>query len=90
MKSQEYIIKRLNALVKKFPSLIFKYKFDEAEITHIIAVEPLNEFEGNKAYLVEESDFLYDFENKYLPETIMFVSTNSLTTVKEPDMVFCA
>ncbi len=88
MKSREYIIKGLNALVEKFPSLIFKYKFDAAEITHIIAVEPLSEFEGNKAYLVEESDFVYDFENKYLPETIMFVSTNSLTTVNEPDMVF--
>lgn len=88
MTSQEYIYNRLNFLVEKFPSLIFKYKFDDAEITHIIAVEPLKEYDENKEYLEAESDFVYEFENKYLPETIMFVSLNSLIQVNEPDMVF--
>lgn len=88
MTSQEYIIKELNSLVEKFPKLVFKYKFDNTDSTHIIAVEPLNEFNGNKEYLNAESDFVYYFENTFLPETVLFVSQDSLTKIIEPDMIF--
>jgi hypothetical protein len=90
MTSQEYIITGLNFLVEKFPTFTFKYKFEKAEITHIISVEPLEEYEKNKLYMEAESDFVFDFENIYLPEAIMFVSLNSLITINVPDMVFKA
>ena len=90
MTAQEYIFKELNALLTKFPSIVFKYKLDKNDNTHIISVEPIEEYEGNNEYMEAESDLLFEFENIYLPETIMFVSTNSLTTVNEPDKVFFA
>ena len=89
MTAQEYIFKELNALLIKFPSIVFKYKLDKNDNTHIISVEPIEEYEGNNEYMEAESDLVFDFENKYLPETIMFVSTNSLIVVNEPDKVFC-
>jgi hypothetical protein len=88
MTAQEYIFKKLNALLETFPSFVFKYKLDKSDNTHIISVEPLEEYEENKVYMEAESDFVFDFENNYLPETIMFVSSNSLILVTEPDMVF--
>lgn len=88
MTAQEYIIEKLNALLEKFPSFVFKYKLDKSDNTHIISVAPLIEYEENKEYMEAESDFVFDFENTFLPETIMFVSTNSLILVTEPDMVF--
>lgn len=88
MTAQEYIIEKLNALLVKFPSFVFKYKLDKSDNTHIISVEPLEEYEENKQYMEIESDIVFDFENIFLPETIMFVSTNSLILVTEPDMVF--
>ena len=88
MTSQEFIFKELTSLLEKFPSFVFKYKLDKTDNTHIISVEPLKEYERNKEYMEAESDFVFDFENIYVPETIMFVSTNSLILVTEPDMVF--
>ncbi len=88
MKSQEYLFKEIDDLLEKFPSLIFKYKFDNTDNTHIISVDPLEKYESDKKYIEAESDFVFDFENKYFPETIMFVSSNSLIKVDEPDKVF--
>lgn len=86
MKSKEFILYRLNGIVEQFHGITFKYKFDEKELTHIIQVEPLEEF-SNNSYMETESDLVFDFNNQYPDETILFVSSESIITVENPDEV---
>jgi len=88
MTAQEYIIDGLTALSQAFPKITFGYKYNQAEAIHIVHAEPLVEFKNNTDYLIAESDIVYEFENLYLPETLMFISEESLTKIGEPELIF--
>lgn len=86
MTSKEFIINKLNELVEIFPGITFKYKYDNVEKTHMIEVSPLAEFK-NIEYMIAEADLVFEFENNFIPETLLFVSEDSLTKVNRPDLV---
>ncbi|MCE5346702.1 MAG: hypothetical protein LLG13_10505 [Bacteroidales bacterium] len=88
MTPKNFIIRRLNELRNIFPELSFKYKFNQHTSTHIIDVRPLDCFSSNQDYIKYEADFSYEFDNLFSPETILFISENSLTEIKNPDFVF--
>lgn len=88
MTPRNFIIRRLNELRNIFPELSFKYKFNQHSSTHIIDVRPLDCFSSNQDYIKYEADFSYEFDNLFSPETILFISENSLTEIKNPDFVF--
>jgi hypothetical protein len=85
MDSKIYIKNKLNEISEIFPELIFRYQFDKSSMTHIIEVKPLESYQSNEAYVQCEADFMFDFENKFFPETILFVSEDSLTQITEPE-----
>lgn len=89
MKAKEFIFKNLRNLVNKFPQITFRYQFDELEQTHIVEVSPLSAYVDDPDYKMAEGDLTYDFDRAFSPETIMFVSGNSLTEVTKAEMVFC-
>lgn len=88
MNSQEFIINKLNNFITLFPKLIFKYKYDKIKLIHIIEVSPLEEFNNNDDYLIAEANLVYAFDNKFIPETILFISEESLTKIEKPDVIF--
>lgn len=90
MNPKDFIIRRLNELRNFFPELSFKYKFNQHTSTHIIDVRPLECFSSNQDYIKSEADFSYEFDNLFYPETILFISKDSLTEIKDPDFVFSA
>ena len=85
MKSKEYLRNRLNEINNVFPELIFRYQFNENTETHIIEVKPLETYQTNDVYIKCEAELLFDFENEFFPETILFVSEESLTQITEPE-----
>jgi hypothetical protein len=89
MKAKEFIFKNLRDLVNKFPQISFRYQFDELEQTHIVEVSPLSAYVDDPDYKMAEGDLTYEFDRAFLPETIMFVSGNSLTGVTRAEKVFC-
>ena len=54
-------------------------------MTHIVEVKPLESYQSNEAYVQCEADFMFDFENEFFPETILFVSEDSLTQITQPE-----
>jgi len=90
MSPKEFIKARLNELRNIFPELSFKYKFNSSTSTHIVDVRPLDCFKKNPDYIKYEADFGYEFDNIYYPETILFVSEDSLTQISNPEFVFNA
>ena len=85
MKSKEYLKNRLNDISNVFPELIFRYQFNENTETHIIEVKPLETYQTNDDYIKCEAELMFDFENEFFPETILFVSEDSLTQITEPE-----
>jgi len=85
METKEYIRKKLNEISDVFPELIFKYQFNKNTETHIVEVKPLDTYQTNEDYIKCEAELMFDFENEFFPETILFVSEDSLTQITEPE-----
>jgi hypothetical protein len=85
MKTKEYIRKKLNEISEVFPELIFRYQFNEKTETHIIEVKPFEAYQTNEEYIKCEAELMFEFEKEFFPETILFVSKESLTQITEPE-----
>lgn len=88
MKPVDLIINQLNAFVERFPEISFLYEFDEYEQIHIVEVRPLKAYEENLDYKGAEGEFTYEFDRRFSPDTILFVSEDSLIRVINPSHVF--
>ncbi|ADQ79032.1 hypothetical protein Palpr_0881 [Paludibacter propionicigenes WB4] len=85
MNSKDYLKKKLNEISNVFPELTFRYQFNENTKTHIIEVKPLETYQTNNDYIKYEAELMFNFENEFFPETILFVSEDSLTQITEPE-----
>jgi len=90
MNPKDFIKARLNELRNIFPELSFKYKYNPNSHTHIVDVRPLDCYQKNSDYLRCEADFGFEFDNRFYPETILFISEDSLTQISNPEFVFNA
>ncbi len=90
MNPKDFIKARLNELRNIFPELSFKYKFNPNTSTHIVDVRPLDCYKENPDYIKYEADFGFEFDNRFYPETVLFVSEDSLTQIDNPEFVFNA
>jgi len=85
MESKEYLRNKLNEISSIFPELIFRYQFNENTETHIIEVKPLEAYQTNNVYIKYEAELMFNFENEFYPQTILFVSDDSLTQITQPE-----
>jgi hypothetical protein len=90
MNPKDFIKTRLNESRNIFPELSFRYKFNPNTSTHIVDVRPLDCYKTNDDYIKYEAEFSFEFDNLFYPESILFVSEDSLTQVNNPDLVFNA
>lgn len=87
MKSKEYIKTGLQKLLKLYPQLTFFYQFDEKTNLHQVLVEPKIEFLTNHAFQNDEADFIFDFDNLFFPESVVFINEDSLISINTPDFM---
>ena len=85
MNSREYLKGELENLIKIFPQLKIKYQFDDFEKVHLIEVLPLCDFDNNEEYQNAEAEITFEFEKIFYPETVLFISEESLTKVTKPE-----
>lgn len=85
MTSKEYIINKLENIFSNFPFLSFRYQYAEFEQMHIVEVTPLDDFENNSKYQENEAQLTYEFDNLFFPESLMFISDDSLTKITKVD-----
>jgi hypothetical protein len=90
MTAKEFIKNRFNEIRNLFPELTFKYKFNVANFTHLIEVQPVDIFEHDKDYIKVEANFSLEFDNIFYPESLLFLSDNSLSKIDKPDFIFSA
>ncbi|MFA5327735.1 MAG: hypothetical protein WC384_08100 [Prolixibacteraceae bacterium] len=87
MTSKEYIKNRLQSLLKDFPQITFFYQFDDRTDLHQVLVEPSSEFRLNMEFRNDEADFIFDFDSLFFPESIVFISEDSLIRIDNPEFI---
>ncbi|GAB4130817.1 MAG: hypothetical protein OHK0045_17850 [Raineya sp.] len=65
MKAQEFIIQKLNTLVREFPELKAVYEFDAFDNSHLVHIQPLYVYQKDKNYISKDYNFaeIEIFEN---------------------------
>lgn len=76
----------LTEACNSFETLKFRVGYGCYNTTYIVEVSPLKEFKENEEYAKMEIDFCDSFEQKHPECTIIFVSEESLSKVK--DVIF--
>ena len=83
MMSLEYINKFLKETARIFPSVHFKYGYNNIISTHIVEILPLDEFETNESLMDLWIEFSFEFRNAFPKEEITFVSSDSTLSLFE-------
>lgn len=90
-KAKKYIVSVIDNQAKSFPCLSFKYGYDNATATHIIGVQGKDD---NCLASDSWQEVVYDirehFENKFKDESLLFVSTDSLVSVDDYEIIHSA
>lgn len=90
MNSKNYIIDKLKEIHSKICTVSFRYQYDTNSNMHIVEVHPLFDYKENKEYIDLETKLSFEFENEFFPESILFVSDESLTKVTHPIFIISA
>ncbi len=84
MKSNNYIIQKIDDLVRAFPELKIRYEFDSFSDSHIIEVLPAKEYKDNTKYAKYETQLMFDFISEYPLEEIVFITEEDLVEIENP------
>jgi len=85
MNSRDYIEKKISDLALKFSGIRIRYEYREITQSHIIEILPLDLYESNTEYLLEEELIEKEFDALFPDENILFVSEGSLTELARVD-----
>lgn len=89
MTSLEYLKHHILELSVLFPSGKFSYEYDELSEMHLIQVRPLELYDLDNNYKDVETKISIEFDNLYFPESVLFLSDNSLNHVYNPEFEIC-
>lgn len=89
MTSKGFIKNKMRALVEKFPDIKITYQFDKFLKTHIVEVLPKELFEISEEYKLLESEIIFEFDDIFLSESILFISEDSLNEIDNPEFELC-
>lgn len=88
MTAKDYILTKLQSMANLFPALTFRYEHKEKYETHVVEVMPEFEFAKNEDYIDAEIDLSTEFNEVFYPESILFISENSLSSISNVHKVF--
>ena len=88
MKSKEFLIEKFNHITEKFPNIHLSYEYDPGCEMHIVEVIPTDIYDFNESYKSIEADICIEFDNSFFPESLVFVSPESIDTVENPEYTF--
>jgi len=88
MDPKSFLKERLSEIFNKIESINIRYEYSESDDTHLIEVTPVSEFYNNEQYVQLEKELMFDFNERFFPSTILFLSENSLNEILAVDFQF--
>lgn len=85
-KSKEFLKGKLKGVYGKFKGVKIRYEFREYMDLHLIEILPLDTFENNQAFVLEEIEIQEEFENLFgEDEEVLFISSESLNQIENSE-----
>jgi hypothetical protein len=90
MESIDFLKSKLEELYKALPYLEIRYEHRLSINTHIIEIHPIHCFEKDKDYIDFQIFLENEFENLFIEEEILFITSNELISIQNPIAEFGA
>lgn len=87
MQSKDFIHSELNSFIKRFSATRVRYEYDALSQVHFVEISPLAVYNSDNDYIRWEEDVYNRFAEAFPSECICFISENSLTEIKNPELV---
>jgi hypothetical protein len=87
MDAKAFLRDRLSEIFHKVKSVNIRYEYSESDDTHLIEVTPVFEYNENELYYQLERALLFDFNDRFFPSTVLFITEGSLNQISVPDFV---
>lgn len=85
MSASNFLKEKIQQMAFIFPFGKYSYEYDKFSGMHIIQVEPLSLYNFNEKYKDFETSLSINFDDTYYPESVLFLSDESLNKVTNPD-----
>ena len=82
-----FLHKKLKKISLEIEDIEIAYEYRVTTQAHIIEVKPNHIFENSKRFIDMEIDLKKDFSNQFPGEDILFISEDSLTEIKTPELI---
>ena len=82
--AKNFIIMEINNIINKIDGI--KIRYEQRNNNHIVEVIPIELFDNELLYIDAETRIEEEFEKLYPKENLIFVSENSLTKIKNPEL----
>ncbi len=85
---QKFLKARLSEIFNQVKTINIRYQYSKYDDTHMIEVTPLTEYNGNELYQKLEKILLFEFNDKFFPSTILFLTEGSLNEITSADIIY--
>lgn len=85
--AKAFLISNLKKIFLKLENVEISYEFRDCSQTHIIEVKPNSIYKTCEKYINEEIQLEDSFYENFPSETMLFITEDSLTKIKSPDLV---
>lgn len=88
MKNSTLFLKsNLKKLFLELENAEISYEYRDSSNIHIVEVKPSSIFKTSEEYIYKEIEMENSFYDNFPNETVLFISEDSLTQIKSPDLV---
>jgi hypothetical protein len=82
-----FLTNKINDIAIQFPKLKIRYEFRSSISTHLIEIQPFEDFDSNQEYIKFEMAIEDEFEKLFgSKEDILFISSESLMQIRNVDL----
>lgn len=85
--AKAFLISNLKKIFLKLENVEISYEFRDSSQTHIIEVKPNSIYKTCEKYIREEIELEDSFYENFPSETMLFITEDSLSKIKSPDLV---
>jgi len=85
--AKAFLISNLKKIFLKLENVEISYEFRDSSQTHIVEVKPNSIYKTCEKYIKQEIELEDSFYKNFPAETMLFITEDSLTKIKSPDLV---
>ncbi|TAE11812.1 MAG: hypothetical protein EAY72_10170 [Bacteroidetes bacterium] len=88
MTAKQFITETLAKLAVQFPDVTIKYAFNHSIETYVVEFTPTEAYYNNKLLDAAWIPFSMEFEQLFLYDNIAFISSDSILSISQPEIVW--